>query len=291
VQLKATSPAQLQELLALLGDRRPHSFTATAEVPADRQLIRAAISSTMWPEAVDSSLIVSEEDEPAKRLRASSILSSFVNLLPGKRFLDFGCGEGHVAVEAARRGARAVGYDPVAQGWDPDLATLTTDLQGVIQGGPYDIALLYDVLDHLPDGYQVPVLQQLRSLLTPDGWLYVRCHPWTSAHGTHLYRTLNRSHAHLLLSDQELTALGCSQEPVCRVVRPIDAYHDWFQQAGFRVGHENLVRLELDPVFSDPAVVAELLRHWEKDGVIRDQQALHLILSIQFADYHLTPAP
>ena len=70
----------------------------------------------------------------------------------GGAVLDFGCGEGHVVVKASATAARSIGFDIVKTGvhdWEKSgKYLLTRNFDKVINSGPYDIILLYDVLDH-----------------------------------------------------------------------------------------------------------------------------------------------
>jgi SAM-dependent methyltransferase len=90
----------------------------------------------------------------------------------GRTLLDVGCGNGYLARLLAEKGFRVTGVEH-PQGFDPqqtgDLSILPRDLeQGLANvGGPYDVVLLADVLEHLrrPED----LLRDLRAVLADGG--------------------------------------------------------------------------------------------------------------------------
>jgi 2-polyprenyl-3-methyl-5-hydroxy-6-metoxy-1,4-benzoquinol methylase len=141
--------------------------------------LRRHIETTEWPAAVEDVMMPKTEEDWKRR---GELIMDLVVLefIAGLRFLDFGCGGGDVVAAAERNGAAvAVGYD-VSQTWgmgDTQRRIFTTDLETVRKMGPFDVILLYDVLDHLRED-PVQVLSKVASLLSPQGRVYVRCHPW-----------------------------------------------------------------------------------------------------------------
>ena len=293
MHLDANGPEQVEQLRSIITAHRPDKVTADLNLPAERDVLMAIARSGLWPAAVHPSLIIGR-DEEAKRIRAATVLADFVRLLPGKRFLDYGCGEGHMAVEATRRGCTALGYDPTPQAWDRLPAgqiNLTDELKIVQDTGPYDIALCYDVLDHAGD-QQVEILKNIRRTMKPSGYIYLRCHPYTSIHGTHLYTSLNLAYIHLLLKPEDITELGGKPEQVTKVVKPLNTYQGWIKQAGLTVNREIIRRVEPPRMFHDLAIVGKIITelYGTDDPYIKDVEKLHSILSMEFVDYDLSVA-
>ncbi len=89
----------------------------------------------------------------------------------GRRALDVGCARGHLLGELAIRGWECVGIDSdasdvatcVARGLVAVELDITTDLAARL--GSFDLVVLADVLEHLPDPLRV--LRSLHSVLNP----------------------------------------------------------------------------------------------------------------------------
>lgn len=158
---------------------------------------------TDWPEAIFQELICQDNEED-KLDRASGILSFFIDeFVSNKKVLDFGCGEGHlvkIMSSSDNNAELCVGYDIVQSGklsWEnkQENHLLTTNFQKVIENAPYDIVVLYDVLDHCENPEEI--LNNIKSVCRNGTKVYVRCHPYTSRHGGHLYKDDNRAYLHL----------------------------------------------------------------------------------------------
>lgn len=228
--------------------------------------IREKLFSDEWPQAVAPDFLLQTPE--AYEERAGQILDFVVtDYFEGARFLDYGCGNGYVARAAAKRGTTmSVGYD-VKKQWafeSSEHLTFTTELQEVKDLGPYDIILLFDVLDHV-EGAPASILKEVQHLLSDKGRVYVRCHPWCSRHGGHLYEKLNKAYAHLVLDDIELTRLGGLNGPPVpqKVVRPLPTYRKWFEEAGLVVKSESPITDEMEDFFLADQVVRERIeRNW-----------------------------
>jgi 2-polyprenyl-3-methyl-5-hydroxy-6-metoxy-1,4-benzoquinol methylase len=217
------------------------------------------LNSEDWPEAAPTFLIC-EETEQDKLERAEGIVDYLNVDLAGKRVLDFGCGEGHVSQVASKTAALSVGYDLNQTGslpWESDTgAILTTDFSRVTEQGPYDVVLLYDVLDHCDN--PVAVLEQVASVATLESKIVIRCHSWMSRHGGHLYRQLNKAYIHLVFTPEELKLMGLELPNLQKYYFPINTHQGWFKEAGFEVVSHEPVKTSVERFFHRPKIVKRL---------------------------------
>lgn len=96
---------------------------------------------------------------------------SLIGTSGGKRALDVGCAQGHLLGELAIRGWKCIGIDAnssdvttcMARGLIAMELDITTDLPASL--GSFDLVVLADVLEHLPDPLRV--LRSVHSLLNP----------------------------------------------------------------------------------------------------------------------------
>ncbi len=198
-----------------------------------------------WPIAVYPKLFANTELD--KIQRAKDILSKIVKCdLSGKTFLDFGCGEGHVVEIAKETASMAIGYDICPRG------NTTDNFNYVKRHAPYDIILIYDVLDHLIDDKPEVILDTLKNILSEDGMIFIRYHPWCSKHGTHVYKTFNKAYIHFFYSDEELYEMGHNPLPTFKIVDPIEQYTYWHSKNNLFAIHEFAIRSEITDFFLDP---------------------------------------
>jgi hypothetical protein len=221
----------------------------TKKTPQLTQKKQQLLSAPVYPEAISSNIIARNSDDYA--IRAFMI---FECLMPpeliGKTFLDVD-NDKYINEEAIKRGMRLE--------------------------SPYDIILLYDVLDHEIDNHPVEKLKKAKELMTDNGLMIIRCHPWCSRHATHLYAKNNKAYLHLILTDQELKSIGLYNKPTRRdTLPPSKTYRSWFDAAGLTVIYEEVVRQPLEPIFTQNQVLEQLN--------ISDKS----LLEIQFVDYILS---
>jgi len=254
--------------------------------------IKKLLEGKAWPHAVSPDLIVNDESEADKFERAEGVVE--ITLPSDKReisILDLGCGEGHFVFKAVEKGyAKAVGYDiekpaKPALEWAEfkDKRQLTTAWEDVVKEGPYNHIVLFDVLDHIKNEQPVELLQKARSVLAPDGVMFVRCHPWCSRHGAHLYKKINKAWVQLVLTEEELESLGLKPEQNLKVLSPRKTYENWFQQAGLKVTNLDTDRTSIEQFFVNTQVI--------KDRILRTYNVTNGFPQFQmeqsFLDYTL----
>lgn len=113
-----------------------------------------------------------------------------LEVAPGQRVLDVGCGRGETAAEIRRRGADVVAID---YSWDAVVLTAErldtgepAERPAVVQAnavalpfqdGSFDRVLLSDVIEHVPWSMGEQLLQEVRRLLAPGGRAVVHTAP------------------------------------------------------------------------------------------------------------------
>lgn len=272
----------MEEVVELKGQLRKYGLPEANKYEKDLQLVREMADDVLWPVAVQPELICDSEDKA--RQRAAAIMDIFVcEHLKGKKFLDYGCGQGHSVPEAMKREAAvAMGYDIRADAFKAD-GQMTSSFSEVAKNGPYDIILLHDVLDHIIMIDPIQALVQAKSVLAPNGKIYIRNHPWSSRHGGHLYTQKNRAFLHLVMDEVELTRTGgLTFEHNIKVIRPLVTYKHWFETAGLKVKSEIAVRDAVEDYFTKPSPVQErLTKIWG------DQYEMVSHMEVSFVEYVL----
>lgn len=265
--------ARIKDLLAACSEQPDliHRIIIEVEPGFERSKLKALLKSDKWPMAVNPNLIVNNSSYDDKLERGESILDTFVeNGLINKKFLDFGCGEGHVAKAASARASYSVGYDIDETGWEAfhetDRFMLTNDWQAVINKGPYDVVFLYDVLDHIESEDPIDILKMINSVMVPNGKVHVRCHPWCSRTSSHVYRTINKAFIHMFFSEEELREMGCDPLPSRKIIHPLVTYDDWFQKGGFNKIDEKTLRQDVEPFFMKEELLSNIIKNHYKDS-------------------------
>ena len=245
--------------------------------PIDKTaLLTELLNSPTWPAAVDPSLICDTNSEQDKEDRAEGILDLIIDVhLENLKFLDFGCGEGHVINKARTQNPKfAIGYDLKEYDkwhtWEKAGNVNYTNQWNVVKSsGPYNIVLLYDVIDHIEstDEELVKRLKELKSILAPNAKVYVRCHPWSSRHGTHLYRQLNKAYVHMVFTDEEIKKMGYTQEKARKFKHPVTDYNNLWTAAGFKViNGPHHSKEGVEAFFKDQPLVKERIQEHYKDS-------------------------
>ncbi len=252
----------------------------------DFEGLKRALESNRWPEAVNPNLICDQQSESDKLGRGRGIVDLMIDTdLNSKKVLDIGCGEGHFSFVAAEYSPElSVGYDIKT---DPHWSTfekpnllLTTDLTEVESRGPYDVIVLFDVIDHIQQAQPVDLLKKAKDMLTPDGKIYMRCHPFVSRHGTHLYHACNKAFAHLVFTPAELSQLvpdRSMEVPSIGVVFPIKTYQDFIDKAGLKVDNRRDVSVKVEPFFKIPKIAERIMKNTGVPSFPEFQMSLEFI--------------
>ncbi len=228
--------------------------------------LQRLLGTSEWIEAVPPLLICDENSLEERKLRAEGIMDFMIEEpLNGKKFLDFGCGEGFCLSEATKRKASlAIGYD-IKKQWDDKVQQATVQWNDVKNQGPYDYVFVYDVLDHA-EGDPEDILRKIREVCHSGTVIRIRCHPWCSRSGTHAYRSLNKAFLHLVFTDVELIKLGITESyPTVKVIHPFMNYKNWFNDSGFEIVKEEPIIEELNKFFEENLIISNRIKkNWSK---------------------------
>jgi cyclopropane fatty-acyl-phospholipid synthase-like methyltransferase len=144
-----------------------------------------------------------------RRLRA---LACFLDLRPGLRLLDVGCGRGEFVVHCALRGISAVGldYSPAGlnlarqavdragnlgrEGWKHPTLALGSAERLPFRPEAFDRAIMSDLIEHLYRDQLQAALAEVCRVLAPGGQLLIHTMPnlWYYRYGYPLFRLVRR---------------------------------------------------------------------------------------------------
>lgn len=286
----------------LSGDTKAHSKSKTEKLSASKAPNLVAYSmpakelgpipdyqSNDWPAAVDDDMIIKKTSVAEQKFRALQIINHIKEPLNDKKILDYGCGNGLVAAEASYSAKLAFGYDIKSDDlWlenDKPNLVCSTDPDLVKQNGPYDIIVLYDVLDHAIGQSPLNIVQMASELLADDGVIFIRTHPWTSRTGGHTYENINKAYLHLAITPDELSQIGIQIEPNQKIIRPMAAYELWFKEAGLSVIDKKTKATQVEQFFSDDIIDRIIKINW---GGKLDRDTARKIMANHFIDYKLS---
>lgn len=249
--------------------------------------LKRLLKQEVWPAAISEDLICLEEHEDDKLARAAEICKDvFKSDLEDKKILDFGCGEGHSAYVLATLSdaAKVIGYDIEKNQLNfetQDNLLFSNCLEEIAQEGPFDIILAHDVIDHCEDPLET--LSTIKSLKKDTGKIYLRCHPWTSRHATHLYKTINKAYVHLVFSEDELYAMGIRPNFTFWTNNPDESYRNIFEELGLQIIQENKIKQDFELFFlTKPSILKRIKNNLQIEGKLDTD-----ILEIQFIEYLL----
>ena len=240
-----------------------------------------------WPDAIPSMIAKVSITDKDQLDRANAVLATMLNRsLENLSFLDFGCGEGWIAKQAIGRGVKeSYGYDiKESEKWQELNGVAFTNQFDNLPKKHFDAIMLYDVLDHCDN--PILVMNQIKQVLKDDGIVYVRCHPWTSAHATHVFKQgLNKAYIHLFLTPLEIAKLTGQPQMFTRMEKDATpAYHWWFNQ--YKIQKESFKTEKVSDFFYVPAF-KELLANEQRISFNEIDDFLKR-MEIQFIDYQLT---
>ncbi|MCK4450267.1 MAG: methyltransferase domain-containing protein [Anaerolineae bacterium] len=163
---------------------------------------------------------------PPRMTRALRLM----NLRPGMRVLDMGCGRGEIVLHAARREAEVVGIDyssdclrltgrtlEIAPQRDRDRVTLRQADATALPFGDevFERVLMLDLVEHLFDWQLSRALREAYRVLSPQGYLVLHTLPnrWALQYGYPLLRLLSRRLPSTPRSDVERSVHINEQDP------------------------------------------------------------------------------
>ncbi len=172
--------------------------------------------------------IASKGDRLPPRMARALLL---MDLRPGMRVLDMGCGRGEIVLHAARQGAEVVGIDysadclrltrqtlNVASEKDRGRVTLwQADATALpFEDGVFERVLMLDIMEHLHDWQIGRALREARRVLKPKGYVVLHTLPnrWALQYGYPLFRLLSRRLPRTPRSDVERSVHINEQDPL-----------------------------------------------------------------------------
>lgn len=287
--------SELKEQTKLLKQLNNVSSLSETSYVSEKIGLEALMDSKDWPEAVDPEVICYLDNEEQQKLRAESVVEMMIDdFLKDLKFLDFGCGNGYIVSESLKQEPKfAIGYDIKEDPtWKKFNANFTTNLDEVRAQAPYDVILIYDVLDHiLEPNNPADALKIARDLLHPNGKIYLRCHPFCSRTGTHLYYDKNKAFLHLVFSEIELLRMGFNSIPVRKVIHPMMVYQGWIREAELKENYNNVLRENVEDFFEKNSEVATRIKsNWKSshEPILRDGIAFpRAQMEMQWVDFVL----
>lgn len=249
--------------------------------------LKRLLKQNVWPQAISAELICESSEEDDKLARASEVCKEIFKLnLDDKKILDFGCGEGHSSyLLAALSNAKiVVGFDrePINDQFEAlENLTFTQKVEQIKDSGPFDYILAHDVLDHCENPEEI--ISLIKELKAENGEIFVRCHPWTSRHATHLYQEINKAYIHLIFTEDELYQMGIKPKYAFVCNDPLNYYQQIFRKYNLTVLKEKTINQSFELFFlTKPSILRRLKRNLKVDGKLPIE-----LLEIQFIDYTL----
>jgi len=253
---------------------------------ARQKHIRELMAIGDWPEAIDKHLEATATQEDQIN-RANAVLDTMISRsTDGINFLDFGCGDGWMAKQMLlRKVCTSTGFDLITSDcWNQNDGVHFCSAFRELKKSHYDMIMLYDVLDHCED--PLLIMKQVRSLLAEDGVVYIRCHPWTAKHASHLYKDgLNKAYIHLFLTWDEIIDEGHTPLFTRMEKNPLEAYQWWFKSSEFNVVSSYYHKSEVHPFFQQKAFQELLACEQQLDDKTFPQ--FMESMELEFADYEL----
>lgn len=287
VQAQPQTQPQVQAQSAPPPPRPAATQQPVLETFDDFDSLKKALESDKWPEAVNPNLICDPNSADDKIERGRGIIELMIDEdLKGLKLLDIGCGEGHCAFLSADYDTTvSVGYDlKKYDTWDalPVKSNLhfTSDFAKVEEHGPYDIIIMFDVLDHIDREDPSQLLRRAANLLSPNGKIYLRVHPYISRSGTHLYHDLNKAYVHLVFTPAELKEIvpeSKYEEKSYGVLYPLKTYQTMIEKAGLKVENRRDITEKVETFFKIPKIAERIMKNTGMNTFPEFQMSLHFI--------------
>jgi 2-polyprenyl-3-methyl-5-hydroxy-6-metoxy-1,4-benzoquinol methylase len=251
--------------------------------------IEELLKNPNWVEAVPLDLICDENNEEDKMDRARGIRDVFhANYdYSNKKILDIGTGYGHLVKSIAEKNPTiVVGYDIKNEFQIQNDEKIKTTIlwDEVVQYGPYDLIYLYDVIDHAENETPQDILRKAKSVLSNDGIIKMRCHPFISRHGGHVYTKINKSYAHLVFSKEELIKLGHNMKnfPTTQVTSPLKTYSKFIFDAELKIVTHNVTNQPAEQLFLSGVFAERIKKNLKQTNLMIPQ------MGMQFVDFTLS---
>ena len=154
-------------------------------------------------------------DEVASLNGVTDAVPDFVELIRGRRVLDFGCGTGQQAIAMCLAGARSVVGLDINERWlaTARAAAAAKGLEDVVEfrtrldgDHGFDVVLSHNSMEHFSD--PAAILSQMKAALAPGGKIVVTFSPpWLSAYGAHMHHFTRVPWVQLLFSERTVMSV------------------------------------------------------------------------------------
>ncbi len=246
-----------------------------------------SLNQPQWSPCLDQFDIMAMSIHGAKIIRGFEIASMLPDVPKAHRILDYGCGEGYVTYALKKYGFNIIGYDVKDyETWEKyfDRIMFSNDIDDQRLSRPYDLIILYDVIDHMDITRLVETFSRIRKMLDPNGHIFLRCHPFSSRHGRHLM--YNKSHVHLVLNNGELTNNNIDIGGDIKVTKPHTFYDDLFKLLSFKTDSKLIHNTPVDEYVTKNLIEKIKINHY---NLYDDMSDIKANLSVDFIDYLIRP--
>ena len=197
----------------------------------------------------------------------ADMMRSMLDLQPGQRVLDLGCGAGKMALFAHGHGARAAGLD-AAPFFLPAAAAVVDLVRGDLRRlpfrkGSFAAAWSIDVLEHLDEPGVAELLVEARRVLAPGGALFVYTHAMESSRLASFQRGVNslaRRLGRVGLIDHEREAMRKADHR--NPLRSHEHFEALCAAAGLRVTERRYYNVVMKAVVED--LLLRMVEQWRR---------------------------